>query len=161
MSRRGIKTEDGSMVLLPGQRKKLCACGQSATRYCDFPKYTSRTDYIDKDGRMTVGQGSGTTTVLCAEPLCDRCAVEQPNEKDFCPRHAEQVKEMIREANQFEPISLTSEPISNEISKVIRASNPSINCCETCKEALKAGKGFCSDHEETVNQILENLRNGK
>lgn len=105
MSRRKLVTESGERVLLPGQKNKLCGCGQPATRYCDFPKYDSRTDYIDRaTGSVTIGQGSGHRTALCSEPLCDRCAVEQPNEKDFCRRHADQVEELIKSANEFEPI---------------------------------------------------------
>jgi len=97
MSRRKLVTESGERVLLPGQKKKLCACGQPATRYCDFPKYQRAHQYLYQ-------QESGCNQALCSEPLCDRCAVEQPNEKDFCRRHADQIKELIKSANEFEPI---------------------------------------------------------
>lgn len=97
MSRREIKTEDGDFVLLPGQKCKLCVCGQPATRYCDFPKYAHR---MNDDGSTSPGIQS-----RCSEPLCDRCAVEQPNKKDFCRRHADQTKQMIESANQYKPES--------------------------------------------------------
>lgn len=78
MSKRVIETEDGERVLLPG--KKKCACGRPATRYCDFPKYQKPHQYLYQ-------QEHGCDQVLCAKPLCDQCAIEQPNGKDFCYEH--------------------------------------------------------------------------
>jgi hypothetical protein len=95
MSRREIKTEGGDTILLPGRKQKLCACGQPTTRYCDFPRYQSLGSILDSINSCEA------SPIVCAEPLCDRCVVEQPNGKDFCRRHAEQIKEMIESANKY------------------------------------------------------------
>lgn len=152
MSRRRIETEGGEAVLLPGRKTKLCACGQPATRYCDFPKYQKGHQYLYQ-------QEAGGEQVLCAEPLCDRCAVEQPNGKDFCCRHADQVKSMIESANTYEPEQPEGDGLT-DVEEVIRTSNASIRNCKACDQALVEGKGFCTEHEETVRRILEKIKNG-
>jgi len=160
MSKRVIKTEGGETISLSGQKKKLCGCGRPATRYCDFPRYGMLSGTIDREtGRIaSVGQH---TTVLCAKPLCDQCTVEQPNDKDFCYQHSQQLKRMIESANSFEPDyqAVQKGDKDRELEELIRCSNTSICNCEHCCEMFKLhGGGFCDEHREKANQILEYLK---
>jgi hypothetical protein len=59
------------IVCTRGERAKRCkACGDRASRQCDFPLR---------------GKATGRT---CDANLCERCAVVVGPDRDYCPPHA-------------------------------------------------------------------------
>lgn len=70
--------------LAPGSHLVICSrgvhvrrcrtCGAPSTKLCDFPLR---------------GEKAGQT---CDVPLCDRCAVSQGVNRDYCPPHARLVE---------------------------------------------------------------------
>ena len=72
------KLPDGTMAFIctRGNRSKPCAiCGRPHTKLCDYPLH---------------GAKAGKT---CDRPLCERCAVHQEPDVDFCPTHAAMMTE--------------------------------------------------------------------
>lgn len=68
-----------------------------ATRLCDFPVATSR--YIGHPPRSEMLRSQTVTyafytvrmskTITCDRPLCEKCAVKNGKNIDFCPKHKE------------------------------------------------------------------------
>lgn len=66
---RTIPNEGGfAIVCGPRRPRRRCACGNWATKECDFPAPRRKSKTCDK-------------------PLCDRCAVRVGPDKDECPGH--------------------------------------------------------------------------
>lgn len=65
-----FKSPDGSTgIMCFSRRGQRCACGNAATKLCDWRVAEKR---------------SGT----CDKPLCGRCAISPAPEKDLCQAHA-------------------------------------------------------------------------
>ena len=71
-----IALKDGTAAFVCGGRHthKRCACGQPATKLCDFPTARGKT---------------------CDRPLCDRCAVGIDRDVDYCPDHPRTVARQL------------------------------------------------------------------
>lgn len=59
----------GTAIVCSSRRRQRCACGQPATRLCDW----------------RVPEKKGGT---CDAPLCTRCRKSPATGKDLCPTHA-------------------------------------------------------------------------
>ncbi len=69
----------GRAIVCSSGRRKLCGCGKTSTRLCDW-KVPSRR--------------SGT----CDAPLCEACSHVPATEKDLCPIHAAEWKASLAAA---------------------------------------------------------------
>lgn len=67
-----LKTPGGNAIICRGGRRIRCACGQPATRLCDW-----------------IVSGRAKRQARCSAPMCERCTTRPSPDKDLCPMHAE------------------------------------------------------------------------